>query len=394
MPVEPWPGYMPEINAGRFPGAGPATWLANAATWEAFAVMAAQAMAATAAEAAAMGLNWLGLAPSAAEIAIGAHLAWWATMEVAAIANSLACLAVAAAYGAGETGMAPLPEVNLNRLNELIAELTNFLGINSGLIATLNADYARMWTQNGTTMMTYDAAVTAATSPKPTTPPPPLADAAGAGSTLADAASKAAIDQSMGVGQVATNSMSQATQGATQGATGPESMMSQMGQFASMPGQLGGQVGQIGGQLTQPVGQLAGSVNSLFSNLGGQSNDASAIAGLGPENAAFSGVPAAATAGTGSGGGGGTLGGGLGGAFVPHGSYMGASGGAVKNQTVISGVSNKPTALTTTSATGIGGGGGFAPAHGGGGSGSGTSASSGKRRVLAVDNDDDRREAS
>ncbi|OHU47221.1 hypothetical protein BKG82_26565 [Mycobacteroides chelonae] len=384
---------MPEINAGRFPGAGPATWLASATTWEAFAVMAAQAMAATAAEAMAMGLNWLGLAPSAAEIAIGAHLAWWATMEVAAIANSLACYAVAAAYGAGETGMAPLPEVNLNRLNELIAELTNFLGINSGLIATLNADYARMWTQNGTTMMTYDTAVTAATSPKPTTPPPPLADAAGAGSTLGDALSQAAMDQSMGVGQVATNSMGQATQGATQGAAGPESMMSQMGQFASMPGQLGGQVGQMGGQLTQPVGQLAGSVNSLFGNLGGQSNDASAIAGLGPENAAFAGVPAAAT-GTGSGGGGGTLGGGLGGAFVPHGSYMGASGGAVKNQTVISGVSNKPTALTTASATGIGGGGGFAPAHGGGGSGSGTTSSSGKRRVLAVDNDDTHREAS
>lgn len=376
---------MPEINAGRFEaGTGPATWMASATMWMGFGAMVVDAMAVFTAQLATMGVNWQGSAPTAMAASASAFMGWLGECEAVCIANAGACTAVATAYAAGQTSMIPTPAVNANRASEMIAEATNFLGVNSGTILALNAEYAQFWGQNGATMMTYDEAVTTATTPKPISPPPPLASLAAAtmhlGEEFAKAAGKDAIGAASQGAMQGLNQSVSATQSGAQAATqAPNAMSSQMssmmgsaGQFMSMPGQMFGQVGQLGGQLTQPLQSLMSPFQSLISNMGGNLNggDASAFGMSGPGTE--SGFDGTAMSGGGIGGGGfapigmgGGLGGGLGGSMA-HGAYMGASGPAPRSQQVFTGVSGKESELSvapgaSTNGGGLYGGGGMAP---------------------------------
>lgn len=371
MAVEPWTAYIPEINAGRFEvGTGPESWMTSSTMWLGFATMVAEAMGIFAAQCAEMGVNWQGSAPTAMGAAAMEFMEWLGEMEVAAIANASACAAVATAYAAGQGSMIPLAAVNANRVAELTAEMTNFMGINSGLILFLNGQYGDFWGQNGATMMTYDEAVTTATLPKPVRPPPPLASLAGASSQLADAAAQAAAKA--GIGAASQDAMSGLGQsvgevgqgGSSAGAQG-SSLMGSMGQFVSMPGQLAGQAGSMAGQLGSPAQTLLSPFTSLLSNMGGNMNatDAAAFGGMtGPSAAAaFDGGSAVSSGGTGMGG----FGGGLGGAMTPVGNYMGASGPAPRSVRVFSGVATQESELAPVAPAGAAGSGGGL--YGGGG---------------------------
>ncbi|SIE17694.1 PPE-repeat containing protein [Mycobacteroides abscessus subsp. abscessus] len=391
MLKEPWMGYIPEINAGRFTGAGAETWIACAEVGVAFAGLVAQAMASMIEQAAELGLNWQGLAPTALEARLAAFFGWLAEMEAIALLNAAACLAVAEAYALGDTSMAPLIEVNQNRIDELIAEMTNFFGINSGLIAFLNGDYARMHVQNGGVMVTYDTAVTTATIPKPSTPPPPLASAAASAAGVAESTARATAGEATGA---ATQSMTQGLEKSVEGlSSGPQSgatnALSQFSQVGSQAGQAASGMLKPDG-LTKPLESLAGPLQQIFGQLGGQTSDTGALF-AGPDSGAFSGINAAAvSSGGGAGGysgGGGGLGGGLGGSLT-GGAYP-SSGGPVKSQNVFNGVSTKPTGITTSGASGVAGGGGYMP-HGGGGDRS-TRASGSRSKILAVASRDDGR---
>jgi len=404
MPIEPYPGYPPELNAGRLEsGLGPSLWVESGMMWLQFAELAAAAMAAWGAEVAALQANYLGSASAAMVAKSGVMLQYLGEMVAYATVQSLANFAVAMAYGAGRAAMAPLIEVTQNRLDELIAELTNFFGINSGLIAFLNGDYARMWGQNGSTMMTYDGAVTAATAPKTVPPPPFLASAAAAGEGVAEATAKAAAKNAIGAAtESATQSFEQGVQGATQGTqssqSGMESMMGSMTSVMQAPMQAFGQVGQLGQSVTQPLQSLTSPLQSLMGEMGGKTTDAGAFGLTGPDASAFSGTPLGAAGGGGTafgGGGGGTgLGGGLGGTMLSQGAYGGSPGGPVKSQQIFSGVSGKPTMDTVTPAVGsMGAGGGMAPAAHGAGSGATTSSRRTDSILAAADDADNEAEA-
>ncbi|GAB5001450.1 MULTISPECIES: PPE domain-containing protein [Mycobacterium] len=397
MAVEPWTAYIPEINAGRFEtGTGPESWMTSATMWLGFGAMVVEAMGIFTSQLAVMGVNWQGAAPTAMGAAAMEFMEWLGEMEVAAIANAAACEAVATAYAAGQGSMIPLAAVNANRASELIAEMTNFLGINSGLILFLNGQYGDFWAQNGATMMTYDEAVTTATIPKPVRPPPPLASLAAAGAQLADAAAQAAAKAGVGAAsqsamQGLSQSVAESGQGAATGAEGPGQSMSSLlgsaGQLFSAPGQLLGQGASAAGQLGSPAQQLMSPFTSLISNMGGNLNasDAAAFGIGGPSTAAFGGTAVSGgsdAAGVGPVG----FGGGLGGAMMASGAYMGSSGPPPRSQPVFSGVSTKQSELAVApagagSGGGLYGGGGMAPAAHAAGESSGTRKSSG---IMAV----------
>lgn len=382
MATEPWGGYMPEINAGRQEtGAGPSTWLASGAMWTEFAALVSQAMGVMTAELAALGINWQGLAPTAMTAAVGPFMAWLATMEATAATNALACFAVAEAFAIATGSMIPLPAVTTNRLSEAIAEATNFLGVNSGIILALNAQYGDFWGNNGAVMETYDDAVQAATMPTPAMPPPPLASAAGAAGQIGDATAQAAAQAALGAStQATTNAMGDTVSAATDGAGASDSMGSVMGSAGSLlsaPSSAFSSVGSLGSTLTEPMNSLMSPFMSMMSGMGGNTSDAAGF-GMGPGStlASFTGGAGdGAGGGSGMGGGGMPIGGGLGGGMLGQ-NYMGASGGPARSQPVFNGVSAKPSMVETVAASGpgpggAGGGGGMSPMmHGAGGSSS------------------------
>jgi PPE-repeat protein len=105
----------------------------------------------------------------------------------------------AAAYEAAFAATVPPPLIAANEAATATAIATNFLGVNSALIAQLQAAYEAMWVQDATAMTVYQAASAAAGTLTPVTPlttttNPGLQQAAVANITAAPLASLAASD--------------------------------------------------------------------------------------------------------------------------------------------------------------------------------------------------------
>lgn len=341
MATEPWAGYPPELNAGRIEtGVGEPTWVASAGMWTTFASLVGEAMAAWAAEVAAIAANWQGSAPIQLTAVTAPFMAWLMEMEAVAAANALACYGVSEAFAIVNGSLIPTPAVNANRISEMIAEATNFFNINSGLILFLNQQYGQYWTQNAGAMLSYDEAVQIATLPKPSTPPPPLSDSAQALQAAADA------------GQLATSSVTdpmlsalqQGGQGSSSAAQAPTELIQSMAGSAPQLLQAPMQALQGGGG-SNPLSNLMSPFESLLTSFGGNTDSPEALTGGGPWSSTFAppgGALADVTGGGASssmstGGGSGALGGGLGGSMLSQGPYS-ASGSLVKSQQVFSGV--------------------------------------------------------
>ncbi len=413
--TEPWGGYPPEVNAGRYEtGTGPATWVAASQMWLTFAGLVMEAAAVLAAQMAMVGTNWTGLATTAREARFMPFMGWLAQMEVQAITNGMSCAAVATAYAAGTGSMIPQPVVTQNRITEAMAEATNFFGVNTGLIAALNAQYAEFWGQNGATMMTYDAALMAATAPKPISPPPPLASAAmTAADTAGELAQASARAAQSGV-QEAVNNLQQAQQPGQTAAQAPTQMMSMvqgmMGPLQSLP-QMAGQMLQSGPQqLMQPLQQLMSAMGGNLGQGGGadllsgpgtldELFGAGGAGGLGTFAGAGAGglgaLGAGAGAGAGAGGGGvGAMGGG-GGAGGIGGGVTGPRGALVGNimkpsgsMELFSGISQKSGTSASFSPSGMAGAGGVGPMGGMHGMRGETGGSGVTREIRAAQVDD------
>lgn len=381
-PTEPWPTYLPEFNAIRQElGPTSATFLASGAMWSTLAALVAEAATAFGAELAAVGTNVQGATQLQLVATAPLFMSWLAESGATAAANALAAYGVAEADGIARGTMVPTALVSQNRISELIAEATNFFGINTGLIAMLNGEYTGFWTDNATTMMTYDEAVQLATIPKPISPPPPLANAMSAAAQGAQSTAMAAADQGT---QAATQAASQAQQPASTAAEAPASsaqqMMSSMlgsgGQLLSAPTQA---LSQGTSSLTQPLQSMMQPFQSLLGQFGGSTQDAGAFLS-GPPSSAF---PAANAAFSGSPTGGGVPGGGgvpLGTGGIPAGSmlsnaYPYGNLGSVKSQDVFTGVPSRGvvTAANFSPGGAMPAGGGMAPMmHGPGKDGSTT----------------------
>ncbi|MBU8841184.1 PPE domain-containing protein [Mycolicibacterium goodii] len=381
VPSEPWVAYLPEFNAIRRElGPGAATWLASGSMWSTLASMVAEAAAAFAAELAAVGINWQGLSQIQLAGAVPPFMAWLGLAEGVAAANALAAYAVAEADAIARGTMIPTALVSQNRISELIAEATNFFGINSGLIAFLNGQYAGYWTDNAATMLTYDEAVQLATVPKPISPPPPLANALAAAAQGAESTALAAANQGAQAGtQAATQAAQQPASTAAQApASAGTEMVSTLlgsgGQLLSAPTQA---LGSGGSSLTEPLNSIMQPFQSLLGQFGGSTQDAGAFI-AGPPSSAFPGANAAFS---GNPVGGSTAGGGgvpfATGGGIPAGSmlanaYPHGNLSSVKSQDVFTGVPSRgPVSAASFGPGAMPAGGGMAPMmHGPGNNGS------------------------
>ncbi|MFZ2173797.1 MAG: PPE family protein [Rhodococcus sp. (in: high G+C Gram-positive bacteria)] len=175
MGVEPWGLYPPEINAGRYDaGVGPGPWIAATLEWGAMAAMANEAIAALGVQVGSITGQWEGMASARMGAASAPYVAWLSEMSANAMLNVQRSAAVVQAYAAGRTAMVPLPIIIANRVAARTAQLIGALGAPNTEMVRLEIEYAAFWTHNSSVMTIYDAAVNAATTPTPVSPPPLL----------------------------------------------------------------------------------------------------------------------------------------------------------------------------------------------------------------------------
>ncbi len=149
--------FPPEINSAlMFSGAGSGPLLSAAAAWNELATDLETT--ATSYQTAVTNLTtgpWLG--PSSAQMAAATapYIAWLQSTAATAAQTGAQAQVAAGAYQTAYASMVPLPEIAANRA--LLAELVsnNFLGQNTGAIATTEANYLDMWIQDALGMDTY-----------------------------------------------------------------------------------------------------------------------------------------------------------------------------------------------------------------------------------------------
>jgi PPE-repeat protein len=147
----------PEINSAlMFSGAGSGPLLEASTAWNGLAAD----LESTATQYQTLVTNlvtgsWLG--PSSAQMASATapYIAWLQGSAATAAQTGAQAQVAAAAYQTAYASMVPLPEIAANRA--LLAELVsnNFLGQNTGAIATTEANYLDMWIQDALGMDTY-----------------------------------------------------------------------------------------------------------------------------------------------------------------------------------------------------------------------------------------------
>jgi PPE-repeat protein len=161
--------FPPEINSAlMFSGAGSGPLMAASTAWNELAAD----LESTATQYQTLITNlvtgsWLG--PSSAQMASATapYIAWLQGTAATAAQTGAQAEAAAGAYQAAYASMVPLPEIAANRA--LLAELVsnNFLGQNTGAIATTEANYLDMWIQDALGMDTYQVNSQAATTALP-----------------------------------------------------------------------------------------------------------------------------------------------------------------------------------------------------------------------------------
>lgn len=199
----------PEINSARmYVGAGVQPLMATAAAWN--SLSAELNTIATSYESVITLLvteQWMGPASMAMATAAQPYLAWLIyTTEAAAHAGAQA-MASAAAYATAFAMTVPPEAVAANRALQTVLTATNFLGINTPVIMTVEDQYDEMWAQDALAMYNYAAASVAAgmlqplITPSQTTNPAGLSNQAAA---VSHAAASVAVQQ-VGIDNLITN---------------------------------------------------------------------------------------------------------------------------------------------------------------------------------------------
>lgn len=197
----------PEITSGLMytgPGAGP--MIAAATAWDALA-------AELQSTAASYGLIVDGLAnevwtgPSSAAMAAAAapYVTWMSATAAQAKAAAEQAQAAVSAYEAAFAAVVPPTEIAVNRSELAMLVATNLFGQNTGAIALLEAQYAEMWAQDTTAMLTYAGASAAAARLTPYTDPPPITNEAGLASQQAAVGQSSALAAGNAAGTAAAN---------------------------------------------------------------------------------------------------------------------------------------------------------------------------------------------
>jgi PPE-repeat protein len=182
--------FPPEINSAlMFSGAGSSPLLEASTAWSELAAD----LESTATQYQTLVTNlvtgpWLG--PSSAQMASATapYIAWMQGSAATAAQTGAQAQAAAGAYQTAYASMVPLPEIAANRA--LLAELVsnNFLGQNTGAIATTEANYLDMWIQDALGMDTYQVNSQAATALPAQVAAPQVASGAAPAAAVAAAA--------------------------------------------------------------------------------------------------------------------------------------------------------------------------------------------------------------
>jgi PPE-repeat protein len=136
---------------------------------------------------------WLGSSSAQMAAATAPYIAWLQGTAATAAQTGTQATAAAAAYQSAYASMVPLPEILANRAELATLVANNFLGQNTGAIATNEAEYLDMWIQDALTMDTYQVNSAQASALPAQSAAPQVANG-----TVANAAAAATPAQSIG----------------------------------------------------------------------------------------------------------------------------------------------------------------------------------------------------
>lgn len=285
-----WHAMPPELNTTRLMvGAGPAPMLQAAAGWEALGMALDAQSAELAAILTGLAATWTGASGERAIAAAAPMVTWLQTVAAQAQKRALQAAAQAAAYTTALATTPSLPEIAANHVTRAVLVATNFFGINMVPIGLKETDYfVRMWNQAAGAMDVYAAQSSANTMFEPLPPMKPIVDPgageaaqAGALSTLAEMASKAANSRALGalaseapaidpypgsgLGQQIMPFLSQMGQ-----LSGPMQQLTQLMQQKGAAGGLGGNLAELADRERTPqMGLLGASPLSTHPLAGG-----------------------------------------------------------------------------------------------------------------------------
>ncbi|QLL05118.1 PPE family protein [Mycobacterium vicinigordonae] len=214
----------PEVSSAlMYSGPGASSFVAAASAWNALAAeLTSTARGYEAVLAQLSSEEWLGPASATMAQAAEPYVSWLTATAGSAESAAAQSQAVAAAFEAAFASIVPPPLVAANRAALAQAVQTNLLGMNNGVIAQLEAQYADMWAQNSATMLNYASASQAASKLTTFTEAPTIVNPAGTATqatavAAAQASPAASIQQNLQsvFNQVTTQLGALATPGTT-----------------------------------------------------------------------------------------------------------------------------------------------------------------------------------
>ncbi|WP_205878469.1 PPE family protein [Mycobacterium camsae] len=177
----------PEItSAMMYSGPGATSFVAAAAAWSTLAdELTSTARSYDLVLTQLVGEEWLGLSSAAMAATVQPYVAWMTATAALAEHAGTQARSAAAAFETAFAAIVPPPLVGANRVALAQALASNVLGLNSGVIAQLETQYAEMWAQNAAAMYRYAAASAAASTFEPFAAAPSVTNPAGATSQAA-----------------------------------------------------------------------------------------------------------------------------------------------------------------------------------------------------------------
>ena len=200
----------PEITSAlMYSGPGSSSLVAAASAWNSLAAeLASTAQGYDKVVLQLAGEEWLGPSSAIMAAAVQPYVAWMTTTAGQAEQAAAQAQSAAAAFEAAFAAVVPPPLIAANRAELTQAAQTNVLGLNNGIIAQLEAQYAEFWAQDSAAMFQYAGSSAAASKVTPFVNAPQIANPAA--SSLQSAATTASSG----------NSAQSAIQNALSGITG------------------------------------------------------------------------------------------------------------------------------------------------------------------------------
>jgi PPE-repeat protein len=180
----------PEVSSAMiYAGPGSSSMVAAASAWNSVAAeLASTAQGIDKVVVQLAGESWLGPSSAAMAAAVQPYVSWLTTTAGQAEHAAAQASSAAAAFETVFASVVPPPVIAANRAELAQAVSTNVLGLNNGVIAQLESQYAEFWSQNASAMYSYAASSAAATQISSFTEAPTIANPAAALSSAVSSA--------------------------------------------------------------------------------------------------------------------------------------------------------------------------------------------------------------